>query len=69
MRQIKKSKSAGDFENTLAERLTFKELIVLEKRLAIAHLLAAGVRHNKIKRILDASSHTVSFVKRKLKRK
>ena len=66
--QIRKSKSAGDFESILADRLTPKELTMLEKRLAIDHLLATGVRNNKIKRILDVSSHTITFVKKKLKR-
>lgn len=67
--QAKKSKSAGDFESVLTGRLTPKELTILEKRLAIDYLLRAGVRHNEIKRIIDVSSHTISFVKRKLKRR
>lgn len=66
--QIKKAKSPADFEYILARRLTPKELVMLEKRLAVDYLLHAGVRHNEIKRILDVSSHTISSVKRKLKR-
>lgn len=69
LKQIKKTKSISDFENILAQRLTPKELIMLEKRLAIHFLLRAGVRHNEIKRIIDVSSHTITFIKRKLKRK
>ncbi len=68
LKQVKTTKSISDFENILAKRLTSKELIMLEKRLAIDSLLRAGVRHNKIKRILDVSSHTITFVKRNLKR-
>lgn len=66
--QIKKSKSVGNFENILTQRLTPKELVILEKRLAIDHLLRVGIRHNEIKRILDVSSHTITFVKKKLQR-
>jgi uncharacterized protein YerC len=67
LKQIKKTKSISDFESVLARQLTPKELIMLEKRLAIDFLIRAGVRHNEIKRILDVSSHTITFVKRKLK--
>ena len=66
LKRIKNSKSADNLEKGLTHWLTPKEMMMLEKRLAISYLLFNGVRHNEIKRILDASSHTITFVKKKL---
>ncbi len=65
---IKKAKSAKELESVLAKWLTDAEKGLLEKRVAIDLLLREGVGHNEIKRRLDVSSQTVSFVKRGLTR-
>jgi len=69
LKRIKSGKSADNLEKNLTRWLTPKEVVMLEKRLAISYLLFNGVRHNEIKRILDVSSHTITFVKRKFKRR
>lgn len=67
-KQIKKVQSGNELEKILAKKLTSKELIMLEKRLAIEELISRGIRHNEIKRILDVASQTISFTKRGLKK-
>jgi len=63
---VKKARSAKELKNILSKWLSADEKSLLEKRIAIGLLFEQGVRHNEIKRKLDASSATVSFVKRGL---
>lgn len=66
LKQTQKANSPDDLEKIINKWLTPKELVMLEKRLAIKVLLKQGAHHNNIKRILDVSSHTITGVKRKL---
>lgn len=68
LKQIKQAKSTDGLEKIFSRKLTPKEMTMIEKRLAIDFLLRQGVRHNEIKRRLDVSSHTISFVKNGLQR-
>lgn len=67
-KKIKQTKSIDNFEKILSGKLTPEEMTMVEKRLAIDFLLRQGVRHNEIKKRLDVSSHTISFVKKGLQR-
>jgi len=60
--------SGKQLEKIISRWLSEKEIVMLEKRLAIKALLMSGVRHNEIKRILDISSHTITAVKTKIKK-
>lgn len=67
--EFKRTQTAQELEKIMAGWLSEKEMIALEKRLAIKVLVEAGTRHNEIKRILDVSSHTITSVKKKLNSK
>ncbi len=65
---VKKIKSPKELTGVLKTWLSPPEIFLLEKRIAISLLLKEGVRHNEIKRRLDVSSQSISFVKRGLTR-
>jgi hypothetical protein len=63
---LKRCRSGRQAGKIAARWLSEKELVILEKRLAIKVLADTGMRHNEIKRIIDVSSHTITAVKRKI---
>ena len=59
--------SAGNLENALKKYLSPTEIAVLEKRLAITVMLEKKRSYLDIRRELDASPSTVSYVKQGFK--
>jgi len=68
LNDLKTCYSGEKLEKLMSHWLSEKEIMMLEKRLAIKALLISGVCHNEIKRILDVSSHTITAVKTKIKK-
>ena len=63
IKNIAAIKSEKDLHNILSKLFTPQELIMMEKRLAILHLLNIGKSYRQISEIADIHYDTISFVK------
>ena len=68
LKEISGAKSKNRLVEILGEALTQKELILLEKRLAVKFLLKRDLSYRKIAEIADVCLDTVGFVKKGLKK-
>lgn len=64
IKELKNIKTEKELVEITGRILTPAEQIMIEKRLAILHLLKRGLTYREIGNILDVTSHTISFVKR-----
>jgi len=60
---VKRSPSEETFVKNLAALFTSSEITMIEKRIAIPLLLTRGLSYREIRRAIDVSPATISFVK------
>ncbi|MBI5401479.1 hypothetical protein HZB05_01465 [Candidatus Wolfebacteria bacterium] len=68
LKEIRQIKSESDLRNLCEKLFTPSEIIMIEKRLGIRHLLAKGLRYREIGEILDVMPKTISFTKKGFKK-
>lgn len=68
LKEIRRAKSENEINKVLSKVLTPSELNILEKRLAVLHLLKQKLSYRKISEIADVHYNTISFVKKGLKK-
>lgn len=68
LKEITKVKSKNDLKRLLERLFTASELVMIEKRLAIFHLIDEGFRYREIGEMIDVAPSTISFVKKGFKK-
>ncbi len=62
-KEMNKTKSENDLVELLNKFFTPSEIVMLEKRIGIMHLLELGYKYREIGEILDVMPKTISFTK------
>ena len=63
IKEVRGVESQEQLSRFLNKLFTPSEIVMLEKRLAIMHLIRSELKYQEIARMIDVSSSTISFVK------